>query len=192
MKAIFEEGIKIMYLLVQRNSCSRDIREIDVCKKVNGSWQLIQHTQLKGSKALTKWLQNSYFPLDYAIIKLNRIDRNALYYFMPDIKIIIDPNEIIHLFKNQINIEMQGYEEIAATELDKTMSALNIGKESFISAFYNMQQKNEAVHFYELWQRDIPLNDKKLGRIVRVMEFYFDEIVGYFDAPDCIKALRRF
>jgi len=172
-----------MYLLKQIYNKSRHLDDMYIYQFVNKKWLLNEVIQVKNGKGLFEFVQSRPIQLDYAIIKINQPYRNILYHFYPHIKIIIDKHEIIALFNTLMGEAQDVYEEVAVSIEQRCHAEYFNGDiRFFIHDFYHMQSKTEAIAFYELWQKDLPINDKKISKFVRVMEFYSDEIINYFDS----------
>ena len=171
-----------MYLIKQMDNTSEHVDELRIYQMINHNWHFDKRIKVRNCTDLFEQLQTIPFPLDYAIIKLNKLYRNTLYYCFPQIKIIIDKPEVMTCFNRLLHQEKQAYEEVAATiEQGMMEEALKRDIGCFIKGFYARASKAEAIEFYELWQSDMPLNDKKISRLIRTMEFYLDEILNYFD-----------
>lgn len=171
-----------MYLLRQIYNKRERLDDFHIYQFINNNWQLDETIKVKHQKYLFELMQGKHIKLDYAIIKLNQPYRNILYHLYPQIKIIIDRHEITALFSTIMREEPDAYEEAAASIEHRYHTDYFKGDiRYFVYDFYHMKSKAEATAFYELWQNYIPINDKRIGRLVRVMEFYFDEIINYFD-----------
>ncbi|MDF2612711.1 MAG: hypothetical protein K0S71_497 [Clostridia bacterium] len=171
-----------MYLLKQSYNKRVQKDYLYLYALINNKWQLNKTMEVKNADSLFKLLQDQTFKLDYAIITLSQPYRNILYHFYPHIKMVIDKYEVIALFSTLFNQISEVYEEVAVSiEYKDHPDYFNGDIRYFIYDFYHAKSKAEAIELYEFWQNYIPLNDKKIGRFVRVMEFYADEILNYFE-----------
>lgn len=181
-----------MYLMKQvYNSCEQ-VDEMSIYIFQDDKWHFEKMIKVKGCKALIDFIASRADLLDYAILKLNQPYRNVLYHFNPHIKIAIDKEEIVTLFYSLIAEDKGAYEEAAAALEDScSCMSINSNKHHFIDDFYRMCSRTEAVHFYELWQLHMPLNDKKASQFIRTMEFYLDEVINYFTVKPICDFLNR-
>ncbi|WP_069997434.1 hypothetical protein [Cellulosilyticum sp. I15G10I2] len=173
-----------MYLIRQVFNPIENLDDMYIYESIDELWQLNQIIKVRDSRSLAKLLGYSTIYFDYAIIKFNRIYRNTFYYLYPRIKVIIDKKDVVDVFKSITNPQDEAYEEAAAiveTQADKQCSKEVL--DYFIYHFYTMTSKQDAIKHYELWQTYVPLNDKKIGSFVSLMEIYLDEITNYFDKP---------
>ncbi len=173
-----------MYLMRQVYDPIENLDDMYIYESMGQKWQLSQIIKVRDKKNLIKLLQHIRIKPDYAIIKLNQPYRNTLYYLYPEIKIIIDKEDVILVFNTIMNTQIEAYEEAAALIENQGNTPCFKGvSRYFILDFYNMGSKGEAIEHYELWQTYMPLNDKKISKFIRIMEFYFDEIINYFESP---------
>jgi len=173
-----------MYLIKQMFNFIENLDNLYIYQGINDKWQLNQIIKIRSRKSLFEQIKKIPFRLDYAIIELNQPYRNSFYYCYPHIKVVIDKDELITLFNASINQSIEAYEEVAVSLEQRDIPiGLNRDWRYFIQDFYKMPSKEEAIKCYELWQTYLPINDKKVGKFIRIMEFYFDEIINYFEAP---------
>ncbi len=171
-----------MYLLKQMFNPIEKLDDLWIYEFHSNKWQLTQIIKIRTKKHLSVQLRNIACRLDYAVIEMSQPYRNTFYYLYPDIKIIINKSELVSLFHTTIEERTEVFDEAAAAvENASIYNRLNRDWHYFIEEFYKMPSKEEAIKLYELWQTYVPLNNKKISRFIRTMEFYFDEIMNYFD-----------
>ena len=93
-----------MYLLNQVNSFREPIAAFDIYKQVGYKWQY--ETSFKAENALEfysyiKWYK---FDLKYAIIYLDTLERNTLYYEYPHITIAIHEKAIRNYIRKLLDL----------------------------------------------------------------------------------------
>ncbi|WP_054738575.1 hypothetical protein [Cellulosilyticum ruminicola] len=179
-----------MYLLNQVNMLKEPIAEFEIYKKIGYKWQY--ETSFKAGNALEfyTYITHYGFDLKYAIIYLDTLERNTLYYLYPDIKIAIHEKAIRNYVRGLLDLTLETFEEVAAS-LEYGKSCLEIELICFIDSFYSYKDKEDALFSYAKWQYERPLNRDKISKFVRVMEFYLDEILNYFDLRNTIIGLKK-
>lgn len=125
--------------------------------------------------------------IDYAIIGLNQPYRNTLYALHPHVKICISPHIIQSVFDEVLGIDYCFYEEVAVTG-EVEYQDISISTQKFIHDFYKQTNKQDALILYRTWVSEMPMGITWLYRLIRIMEFYMEEILIYFE----LKAMRAF
>lgn len=173
-----------MYLIGQVYNEKEHFDEMCIYKLERDIWQCHYKLRICGGKSLVQLLQPLGLRLDYAIIDLNQIYRNSFYYLYPDIQVIIDKKAIIRVFNQIVCLQTQAYEE-AAVLLDPKVKIWDFMEVygGFIHDFYRQSSKQDAIAYYEKWQTNRPLTHKDIDRFISIMEFYYDEIMNYFERP---------
>lgn len=169
-----------MYLLRQISSPSRSISIFAVYKQIGDRWQYETHFKVENALKFYTWIKDYHFDFKYAIIHLETLYRNTLYYLYPNIKIAVDESAMRYYVRQLLETTPETLEEIAVS-MEAQETCLEIELLSFIEGFYCLQNKEEAMRSYAKWQYERPLNNNKLSKFERVMEFYLDEILNYFD-----------
>ena len=179
-----------MYLLNQVNSLREPIAVFDVYKQVGYKWQY--ETSFKAENALEfySYIKQHKFDLKYAIIYLDTLERNTLYYEYPHITIAIHEKAIRNYIRKLLDLTPETFEEVAVS-LEYGKSCLEIELLCFVDLFYSYKDKEDALFSYAKWQYERPLNKEKLSKFIRVMEFYLDEILNYFDLRNIIIGLKN-
>lgn len=126
------------------------------------------------------FLKTYHLPIDYAIIEFNQPYRNTLYALYPEIKICISKRAVQELFLQTTQIGEELYEEVAVTA-EELEEDFYLYTHSFIQAFYKQDSKEEAIKLYHEWTSRMPLGVPYLYRLIRIIEFYKEEILNYFD-----------
>lgn len=129
------------------------------------------------------YLQEVRMPIDYAIIGLNQPQRNTLYALYPQIKISINQHALQKLFWQIGGVDYSFYEEVAATEENEGYDIF-LNAQRFIDAFYRQKDKKSAYELYFNWASEVPLGIPFFYRLIRIMEFYKDEIFMYFEMKE--------
>lgn len=179
-----------MYLLNQVNLFREPIAAFDVYKQVGYKWQY--ETSFKAENALEFYncMKHYKFDFRYAIIYLDTLERNTLYYLYPHITIAIHEKAIRNYVRGLLNLTPETFEEVAVS-LEDGKSCLEIELICFIDLFYSFKDKEDALFSYAKWQYERPLNKEKLSKFVRMMEFYLDEVLNYFDLRKIIINLEK-
>lgn len=126
------------------------------------------------------FLVNNPLLIDYVIIGLNQPYRNTLYALYPGAKICINPQVIQRVFDEVLGIDYHFYEEVAAAgELE--CNDISMMTQKFIYDFYKQTSKEDARRLYRDWVSEMPLGIPWLYRLIRIMEFYMEEILVYFE-----------
>lgn len=148
--------------------------------------------EVLSQRELYAFLKTLDITIDAAIISLHQPYRNTLYALFPKICITIFKLEVVGLFDEALQEDELWYSEIAAST--ETEEDINLSKQlvNFINYFYDCGNKKEATKWYETWQAYIPLNNKKVYRLVRIMEFYNEEILNYFEVEEVLKKSKAF
>lgn len=157
---------------------------------LNNNWLLLDEIKNSTIKKVWDYFINHIKNLDCVIISLNYIYRNMIYSIYPYAKVIIDRKEIICFYESVLGIGHKAYEEAAITfhSMSKDDNLYrNNSIEQFIYHFYDQEYKKQAINLYEQWQLIIPLNDKKIYKILRTIECFYDEILNYFEYKKIIK-----
>ena len=118
--------------------------------------------------------------IDYAIIELKQPYRNTLYALFPNIKVSIHRQSVEKLFTHTLGMYSTSYEEVAATQVVECQDEV-IDVQQFVKAFYSYHTKEEALAYYHKWVSEVPLGINEVYRLIRIMEFYLDEILAYFE-----------
>lgn len=129
------------------------------------------------------FLVNNPLLIDYVIIGLNQPYRNTLYALYPGAKICIRPHSIQDVFGEVLGIDDQFYEEVAVTGAG-VCNDIFIMTHKFIHDFYKQTNKQNALDLYREWVSEMPLGIPWLYRLIRIMEFYMEEILMYFELKD--------
>ncbi|MHC1747785.1 MAG: hypothetical protein AB9856_05245 [Cellulosilyticaceae bacterium] len=153
---------------------------------------LSQTFEVLSQRALYDFFKTLATTIDAAIISFHQPYRNTLYAIFPNIRITIFKSEVISLFDTTLQDEEGWYSEIAASSEDIDDPDSSNQLTNFINYFYACSSRDEALRCYETWQAYIPLNNKKIYRLVRIMEFYNEEILNYFQLQLTLKNSKAF
>lgn len=142
---------------------------------------------------LCNFLLKRKLKIDIVVLNMYKPYVDLFYALYPDSLVCIAPHVVKALFNQKLmgTIDKTSFVvEVAATlDLNAVEYTQRDDLNQFISDFYSASQANEALVLYEAWQADIPLNNPKVYRCVRAIEFYKREILNYFELK---KALARF
>lgn len=171
-----------MYLLEQSHCEKKHATKVLFYREHKKQWDLETIFTLYNSRDFYECIKTRQYSIKYAIIGINQPYRNILYHFYPYIKVIIDKGEVIRLFEQIVGTDGLLYEEVAVSiELGSKRAYYAGDIRYFIYDFYHLSSKEEARAFYELWQMRVPINDRAISRFIRVMEYFLEEILNYFE-----------
>lgn len=177
-----------MQLVRQSRNSKEQLDRITIYECKHHIWTIKDCFTVKGQRDFYKGIKGRELHLDYGIIELNQRYRNTLYYLQPTIKIAIDKKALFALVEKGLYVKELLYEEVAISmDHSAKMEPTIEGLYSFIEAFYKCSSQREALALYEAWQWERPLNDKAATDLIRVMTFYQDEIMNYFDVKTIIE-----
>lgn len=169
-----------MYLLCQMSLPNEPIATFKIYEQIGNKWQYKTSFKVENALKFYTCMQHYNFDFKYAIIYLETLYRNTLYYLYPGIKIAVHEKAVRNYVRKLLDITPETFEEVAVSmEYGKT--CLEIELLCFIDMFYSFKDKEDALFSYAKWQYERPLNKEKLSKFVRMMEFYLDEILNYFD-----------
>nr|WP_302595158.1 hypothetical protein [uncultured Cellulosilyticum sp.] len=169
-----------MYLLRQMSLPGAPIAVFNIYYEVGNRWQYETTFRLEDSLKFYTCMKQFDFDFKYAIIHLETLYRNTLYYIYPHIQIGIHEKAVRSYVSSLLDITPEAFEEIAVS-MEYGKSCLDLELLGFVDEFYSFQKKEDALFSYAKWQYERPLNERKLTKFVRIMEFYMDEILNYFD-----------
>ncbi len=156
----------------------------------NHKWLLLHEIKDSTHSKIYHYFITHIKNVDYIVIGLHYLYRSMIYSLYPYAKVIINKQEIIYFYENILGIQRKAYEEAAITSLP-TIKEDQLDKNSniefFIYCFYEQENKIQANKLYEEWQLNIPLNDKKIYKILRTIEGFYKEIFNYFEYKNIIK-----
>lgn len=171
---------KNMYLLCQMNVPGEPTAVFNIYYQSGNRWQYETTFQVENPLKFYACMKQFDFDFKYAIIYLETLYRNTLYYLYPNIKIGIHEKAVRRYVSILLDITPEAFEEVAVSvEFDK--SCLELELLCFIDQFYSFKAKGDALFSYAKWQYERPMNERKLTKFIRMMEFYMDEILNYFD-----------
>ena len=178
-----------MYLIRQITSSHAVNRKFKVYKKRGTTWFQEDMFEISSAQAFYTHLKSAHLSLEYGIIHLETVYRNILYQLYPHIKIAIDESAMRQYVISILEGTSETYEEIAIS-LENGKDTVAGELLAFINMFYGAKEEREALLHYARWQYERPLNEKKLTRFERVMEFYLVEILNYFELKRIDKTLE--
>lgn len=162
---------------------------------LSNKWLLLHEIKNSTQSKIYHYFITHIKRVDCIIIGIHYLYRNMIYSLYPCAKIIINKQEIICFYENILGIQTKAYEEAAITSFP-TVKEEQLEKsdniEHFIYYFYEQEYKKQAIKLYENWQLIIPLNDKKIYKILRTIECFYEEILNYFEYKNIIKEATEF
>lgn len=153
---------------------------IDIYHYSYPQWILEGAFKIKGKLDLKKLLMES--GINYGLIDLNSTYQRVLYELYPSILLIIKPQALKALvFEAHLErCHQLACDEVAIGEEQSFQSVLN-SPEQFLNSFYNSPTREIALLIYNKWQYERVLNDPVSNKLIRMMNFYLEEILNYFD-----------
>lgn len=142
-------------------------------------WELQNHLLVSRRIYLYEILKHLHSSLDFAAIGLYLPYHQALYTAMPQIQIVILPEELWRFAVHASEISLQSLDEVAAG-LDGGVKQAKNEMQYFIKRFYQSHSLKEAQAIYEGWQCERCLYDKASEKLLLMMNLYQDEIFNYF------------
>lgn len=181
---------KNMYLLRQMSSPNQLVAEFNIYRKIDNRWQYETSFEVESPLKFYTCMKHYNFDFKYALIHLETLYRNTLYYLYPNIKIAVHEKAIRNYVRQLLDITPETFEEVAVS-MEYGKACLEIELLCFIDNFYGFKDKEDALFSYAKWQYERPINDAKLNKFVRMMEFYLDEILNYFELRSIEMQLDR-
>ena len=167
-----------------------------VCQGINNSKgkQLFYFYEFKASRWVFKYqeqllteedlydrLMISKVTVDYAIIDLNKVYRNTFYAYSPHTIVVVSPTAVWHFFSRMWLVGQETCMELATTtEQEAQVFDDYEAKYTFLNNLYEMNEREEAEHYYEQWQLGVDLKDHMMQYFIRTMEDFKEEIFNYF------------
>lgn len=134
-----------------------------------------------------KAIQEKYH-IKLAVISFNQPLREILYSLFPQIIIIIDPECVARMMDSYLGYNLgigNVHEEIAATVVGGD-SSLDQMVQISCQDLYTYKTKKQAMTYYHTWQGYVPLGIKCFHHVIRMIDFYYDEVFNYFDFKSII------
>ncbi|MGL4344468.1 MAG: hypothetical protein ACRCTE_04655 [Cellulosilyticaceae bacterium] len=127
-----------------------------------------------------KYFKQKFQSIDMAIIPPIGSYRNVLYALYPKIRVVVDKETMIACFGGLHDYDAC-WLEVAAT-VDKACEEDfdEWTPEVFIRRFYQSQTRRDAMKLYYSWQINMPIQQPKLYRHIRLIAYFEIEIFNYF------------
>ncbi|MGL4738843.1 MAG: hypothetical protein ACRCW2_15420 [Cellulosilyticaceae bacterium] len=132
--------------------------------------------------ALYQFLTIHRWEIEEAVIPPVGSYRNALRTLYPRARVLIDPDALRAVFGDENDyVIFSAYEaEVAATHLCELEEEWFLSPSEFITQFYRAKCLEDARSLYDWWQINIPIQQPKLYRYIRLIEYFDQEIFNYF------------
>ena len=148
----------------------------------------------KRQKTLYKHLEaiGRNYEIKLAVMDFNQPLRNTVYAVFPEVAITINPADVKAMIMSYLGDDlglMNVQEEIAVSVEGQILT--NREWEISYPDIYNHTTKQAAICDYEQWQSYIPLGVKCFHHVIRIIDFYHQEVFNYFEFKNMLGIINQ-
>ena len=132
------------------------------------------------------------YVIKLAVMDFNQPLRNTVYALFPDVAITINPADVMAMMRSHLERDLglvNVQEEIAASVEGQFLRAREV--EVSYPNIYNHKTKQSALYHYKQWQSYVPLGIKCFHHVIRIIDFYHQEVFNYFEFESIVNQINR-
>ncbi len=130
------------------------------------------------------------YDIQLAVISFNQPLQEILYHLFPQIVIIINPQSVVEMIHTYLGYSLANSYDVAQAEVAATVTGDVSLQDQIIPIscqdIYGYETKEQAISHYKTWQSYVPLGIKSFHHVIRIVDYYYEEVFNYFEFKSII------